>query len=56
VIVAKEALNLDLNDGDSWYVLGNAYLSNFFINFKKIDELKNALKAYKKAVFFNMLI
>jgi hypothetical protein len=30
--------------------MGNAYLSNFFINLKKIEELENAMKAYKKAV------
>jgi len=37
--IAKDALNLDLNDGESWYVLGNAYLSNFFVNMKTINEL-----------------
>lgn len=31
-------------------VLGNAYLANYFINVKKVDELKNALKAYNQAV------
>ena len=35
-----------MKDSDSWYTLGNAYSSNFFINHKKIDELYLALKAY----------
>jgi len=39
VSLAKEAINLDLNDGESWYVLGNALFSNFFVNMKTIDEL-----------------
>jgi hypothetical protein len=41
---------LDIKDGVSWYFLGNAYLSNFVANFKKFDELENALKAYNEAV------
>ena len=32
VEVAKKALNLDLKDGFSWFVLGNALLVNFFTN------------------------
>jgi len=30
---------LDMKDPATWYFLGNAYLSNFFTNFKKVDEL-----------------
>jgi hypothetical protein len=48
--VIKDALMLDLKDPGTWYFLGNAYLSNFFANFKKFDELANALKAYNEAV------
>lgn len=50
VEVAKKALMLDLKDGQSWYLLGNAYLSDFFVNMKRIIELDNAVKAYNEAV------
>ena len=50
VKVIKAALMLDMKDGGTWYFLGNAYLSNFFANFKKFDELENAVKAYNEAV------
>lgn len=46
----KSALPLDFNDAATWYFLGNAYFSNFIANFKKYDELENAIKAYNKAV------
>ena len=42
---------LDMKDPATWYFLGNAYFSNFIANFKKFDELENALKAYNEAVF-----
>ena len=41
---------LDMKDPATWYFLGNAYFSNFIANFKKFDELANALKAYNEAV------
>lgn len=47
---AKQAINMDLQDGESWYVLGNAMLIDFFVNLKKIDQLNMALKAYNQAV------
>ena len=47
--LAKNALNLDFKDGESWYVLGNAYMFNFFVNMTLITELNNALKAYNQA-------
>lgn len=40
---------MDLSDGESWYVLGNAMLIDFFVNLKKIDQLNMALKAYNQA-------
>jgi len=46
---AKEALALDMGDGRSWYVLGNAYLTQFFIIAQDESTLQNALKAYTKA-------
>ena len=44
---------LDMKDPVTWYFLGNAYFSNFIMNFKKFDELENALKAYNEAVDLN---
>jgi len=48
---AKEAVQLDLNSGHAWYVLGNAHLTHFFVksdnyNFKELD---NVLAAFKQA-------
>lgn len=39
-----------MKDWATWYFLGNAYLSNFVANFKKVDELENAIKSYNEAV------
>lgn len=44
--LAKQAVELDLDDGYSWYILANAYCSSFFVNRKKIDLLQLSLKAY----------
>lgn len=41
---------MELGSGDSWYVLGNAYLASFFKNSRAIKDLDRALQAYKKAV------
>lgn len=49
VEMAKKALNLNLKDGESWYIMGNAYMSNFFANMLTIAELTKALKSYKQA-------
>jgi len=49
---------MNLQDGESWYILANGYLSNFFVNYKNISELQSALKCYGKAVskeYFNNL-
>jgi len=35
-----------MKDSQSWYVLGNAHLTNFFVNNENISELDLALKAY----------
>ena len=48
--LAKEALKLDFKDGESWYLVGNAWFINFFVNFKKLSELETAIKAYNEAV------
>jgi len=44
--MANEACMQDLKDGQSWYVLGNAHFTNFFMNNERISELDLALKAY----------
>ena len=30
---------MDIKDAKSWYFVGNAYLSNFFVGYKGIEEL-----------------
>jgi Flp pilus assembly protein TadD len=30
--LANKAISLDMTDSQSWYVLGNAHLTNFFVN------------------------
>jgi tetratricopeptide (TPR) repeat protein len=49
VAYAREAIALDLQDSESWYVLGNALLADFFTNTRNRETLTNALKAYKRA-------
>jgi cytochrome c-type biogenesis protein CcmH/NrfG len=46
---AKEAVELDSTDGESWAILGNAYLSLFF---RKQDDklLRQSINAFEKAV------
>jgi len=44
--LANKAVSLDLGDSQSWYVLGNAHLTNFFVNNDSVGELTLALKAY----------
>lgn len=47
---AKEAVMLDIKDGNSWYNLGNAYLTSFFVT-GAWDHIKlqQSLKAYQNA-------
>jgi len=47
--VAKQAIKLDMSDGRSWFVLGNAYLALFFAKMETVDHVKQALKAYVQA-------
>ena len=49
---AKEALQLDIKDGLSWYILANSYLAQFFSpsGQQKPDLLKQAIKAYQLAL------
>ncbi|XP_055947942.1 tetratricopeptide repeat protein 5-like [Argiope bruennichi] len=43
---AKEAVNLNIQDGKSWYILGNAYLSLYFTTDQNPNLLKQCLSAY----------
>ena len=52
VALAKEALRLDLGDGESWYVLGNAHVARYFHRGptgRKTSDLTSAAKAYAAA-------
>jgi hypothetical protein len=42
-----------MKDPATWFFLGNAYMNNFFTNYKKVEELENAIKAYNEAVLFS---
>ncbi|KAK1281116.1 hypothetical protein QJS04_geneDACA002967 [Acorus gramineus] len=47
---AKEAITLDVKDGYSWYNLGNAYLTSFFVNGSwEHNKLLHSVKAYQNA-------
>lgn len=35
-----------MSDSESWYLLGNAHLTNFFVNNESTKELESALRAY----------
>lgn len=47
--LAKKAIALDMKDSHSWYVLGNAHLTNFFQNNMSPNELQSALAAYSQS-------
>lgn len=49
VTCAKDAVQMDMNDGVSWYILGNAYLSVFFLTEQNPQILNLALKSYGKS-------
>ena len=47
---AKQAVGLDIADGHSWYVLGNAYLALYFTDVAAgLGVLQKSLKAYQNA-------
>lgn len=52
VIYAKEAVQLDTNDGMSWAVLGNAYITSFFALPENPEILKLGMSAYQQAVSY----
>uniref|UniRef100_A0A1B6DEG0 Tetratricopeptide repeat protein 5 OB fold domain-containing protein n=1 Tax=Clastoptera arizonana TaxID=38151 RepID=A0A1B6DEG0_9HEMI len=47
--LAKQAVEIDTNDGDSWSVLGNAHLSYFFAIQQNPKSLQHAMSAYLQA-------
>jgi len=49
VDTAKEAVALDVSDGHSWFVLGNAFLSVFFFAGQNPAVLKQCMSAYTRA-------
>lgn len=46
---AKEAVEMDMNDGTSWFILGNAYLAVFFAGTQSEGMIKQCMKAYSFA-------
>lgn len=46
---ANQAVQLDLTDHKSWYLLGNAYTSRYFSYSSDIKDLSKAMSAYQKA-------
>ncbi|XP_067833119.1 tetratricopeptide repeat protein 5 isoform X3 [Heptranchias perlo] len=46
---AKLAVQMDVKDGTSWYILGNAYLSLFFVTGQSPRICQQALSAYAQA-------
>lgn len=46
---AKEAVGIDADDGMTWYILGNAYLSLFFATDHSAQTISLALGAYEQA-------
>jgi len=49
LVKGKEAVSLDTTDGQSWSLLGNAYLSHFFQVSQNPKTLKQAMSAYNQA-------
>lgn len=49
ITLAKRALQLDLHDHKSWYILGNAYCMKFFSGIQDINDLSKAISAYNRS-------
>jgi tetratricopeptide (TPR) repeat protein len=48
---AKQAVTLDIKDGQSWYTLGNAFFTSFFVTGAwDQSKLHQSLKAYQNVV------
>ena len=46
---AKAAIALDVRDGESWGMLGNAYMADYFGGSREAAALRSALTAYNNA-------
>jgi len=46
---AKEAIEMDIQDGTSWFILGNAYLAQFFGGTQNKSVITLCMKAYSQA-------
>lgn len=46
---AKEAVSQDTKDGQSWIILGNSYLCQYFTVSQDPAILKQCMSAYKQA-------
>lgn len=49
---AKEAVALDTSDGQSWTILGNAYLASYFTIIQNPAALRLCMSAYAQAVSY----
>ena len=49
MVLAKAAIALDVKDGESWCMLGNAYTSDYFNGSCGWSALQSALTAYNNA-------
>ncbi|KAG9331848.1 hypothetical protein JZ751_016874 [Albula glossodonta] len=49
VDMARQAVQMDVTDGTSWYVLGNAYISLFFTSGQNPQVSQQAMSAYAQA-------
>eukprot|EP01012_Entosiphon_sulcatum_P008194 TRINITY_DN14361_c0_g1_i3.p1 TRINITY_DN14361_c0_g1~~TRINITY_DN14361_c0_g1_i3.p1 ORF type:complete len:478 (-),score=81.81 TRINITY_DN14361_c0_g1_i3:299-1732(-) len=49
VVMAKRAVSLDVSDGASWYVLGNAWLGHYIGRSLDPRDLETAVRAYENA-------
>eukprot|EP00300_Choanocystis_sp_HF-7_P028758 c34689_g1_i1.p1 GENE.c34689_g1_i1~~c34689_g1_i1.p1 ORF type:complete len:428 (+),score=42.87 c34689_g1_i1:3-1286(+) len=47
--LARQAVSIAIDDGMSWYTLGNARLTVFFVLSQSVSDLEAALTAYKMA-------
>jgi len=44
--LATKAVSIDIKDPQSWYILGNAHLTCYFLETDRYEHLNFALKAY----------
>ena len=47
---AKSAINIDINNSKSWYILGNAYCGKYFSVSMDIQDLNKSITCYNKAL------